>query len=42
MQGGIERALAYLQNFVGDLLDSLGDRPSVLRLQRDGVENQEV
>ena len=35
-------ALLDLKNFVGDLLNALGDGPAVLGLQRDGFEDEQV
>src|SRR5215467_1446968 len=42
VQGRIERSLLYLQHFAGNLLDPLGDRPAVLRLQGNGLQDQQV
>ena len=35
MEGGVQRPLGYLQDVTRDLTDALGDRPPVLRLQKD-------
>ena len=35
LEGGIERALLYLQNLLRELPDPLGDRPAMQRLERD-------
>jgi hypothetical protein len=42
VQGGVERALLHLQRFFGDLLDALGDRPTVFGLERNRLENQQI
>ena len=39
---GIERALLHLQDVAGNLMDAFGDRPAVLRLERNGLENQQI
>ena len=39
MQGGIERALLDLKDVAGDLLDALGDGPTVLRVGGDGLQD---
>jgi hypothetical protein len=39
---GIQRALLHLQNLVRDLLNALGDGPTVLRFERDRRENKQV
>jgi hypothetical protein len=31
-----------LQHFFGDLLNAFGDRPAMLRLKGEGVEDQQV
>jgi hypothetical protein len=41
MQGGVECALPKLQRVTGDLLESLGERPAMQRLQRQGLEDQQ-
>src|SRR5215510_1330955 len=38
----VERSLLDLQRGAGDLMEPLGDRPAVLRLERDRLENEEV
>jgi len=42
VQCGIERALLNLQQFVGDLLDSLGHGLAVHRLERDRPHDEEI
>lgn len=42
MQGRIERALLYLQDFTGNLLDSFANRPTMLSFDGDGFQNQEA
>ncbi len=42
MERRIERALLHLQHLTGDLLDALGDGPAVLRLERDGFQDEQV
>src|SRR5690242_20286214 len=42
MQSRVERALLDLQNFTGNLLNALGDGPTVLGLGRNGFEDQEI
>jgi len=42
MERGIQRALLHKQNFAGNLVDALRNRPAVQGLQSDGAENQEV
>ena len=42
MEGGVEGALLDLEDFAGDLLDALGDSPTVLGLEGDGFEDEEV
>src|SRR5262245_35650252 len=42
MQSGIKRALGNLQDLAADLLNPLGNRPSMPRLECDGFENEEV
>ena|ERR1700722_7443434 len=42
VQSGIERALLNLKNFLGDLLNALGNRPTVFRFERDGFEDEEI
>src|SRR6266702_1965060 len=42
VQRGIQRALLHLKNVAGYLLDALGDGPSMLRPQRQSLEDQEV
>ena len=42
MERGVERSLRYLERGRRDLADALGDRPAVLRLERDGLEDEEV
>src|SRR5262245_37341289 len=42
LQGRIQRALLQLEDIVRQLLDPLGDGPSVQRLQRNGLEYQEI
>ena len=42
MEGGVERALRNLQRVVRKLLYAFGNRPAVLRLQRERPEDQEI
>src|SRR5207253_4663198 len=42
MERGIQRALLHKQNFAGNLVDALRNRPAVQGLQSDGAENQAV
>ena len=42
VQRRIERPLLDAQQLVGNLLDALGDRPAVHRLERDGAQDQEI
>ena len=42
MERRVERALRDLQHLAAHLLDALGDRPAVLGLERDGLENQQI
>jgi hypothetical protein len=42
MQGGVERTLLYLENFAGDLLNPLGDGPSMQRFEKERFEDEEV
>ena len=42
VKGGVEGALLHLQNFIGYLLDALGDGPAVFGLKQDGFEDQQV
>src|SRR5580704_382590 len=42
VQSGVERPLLNLKNFLRDLLNALGNRPAVLRLERDGLENEQI
>src|SRR5262245_46540040 len=42
MQSGIKRALGNLQDVAAHLLNPLGDRPPVPRLERDGLQNEKV
>jgi hypothetical protein len=42
VQGWVERALLDPEQFVGDLLDALGDRPAVGRLEGDRAHDEEV
>ena len=42
VQRGIERALLDLQNFLGNLPDSLGDAVPVNRTKRDNLQDQQV
>ena len=42
VEGGIEGALLDLEDFLGDLLDALGDGPAVLGLECDGFQDEEV
>ena len=42
MERRVQRALADLQDFAADLLNALGDGPAVRRLERDGLEDQQV
>jgi len=42
VQGGVEGALLDLEDFAGDLLDTLGDGPAVLGLESEGFEDQKV
>ena len=42
MKRRVERALRDLQHVAAHLLDPLGDRPPVLRLERHGLENQQI
>jgi hypothetical protein len=34
--------LLNLKNFLGDLLNALGNRPAVLRLERDCLEDEQI
>ena len=38
----VERSLLDRQHLVGELLDALGDRPTMKRVARDGLEDEEV
>src|SRR5262249_25267715 len=42
MQRRVQRALLHLERVVGNLLDAFGNRPAVLRLERDGFQDQEI
>src|SRR6185503_14960913 len=42
VQGRIERALLDEQHVAGKLTDALGDRPAVLRLEGDDLEDQQI
>ena len=42
MQRRIQRSLLDLENLVGDLSDPFRDPPAMLRLEVDGLENQQV
>ena len=42
MQSRIQRSLLDLENFARDLSDSFRDPPAVLRLEVEGLENQQV
>src|SRR5947207_9493518 len=42
MQSRIERPLADLERRPGDLMQPFGDRPAVLRLKGNGLEDQQV
>jgi len=42
VEGGVEGALLDLEDFVGELLDALGDGPAVFGLEGDGLEDEEV
>jgi hypothetical protein len=42
MQCWVERALLDLENFVGDLSNGLGNRPAVLRLEGDRLEDEQI
>src|SRR5205807_8736290 len=42
MQCRVQRALWDLKGFARDLMDALGDRPAVHRLERERFEDQEV
>src|SRR6185312_5580047 len=42
VQCGIQRSLLHLQHLIGCLLDSLGDGPAVLGLQRKRFQDQQV
>ena len=42
MKCRVERPLLHLQNLIGDLLNTLGNGPTVLRLERDSFENKQV
>jgi hypothetical protein len=42
MQGGVERALVYVEDAVRDLLDALADPPPVHRREGKRFENQKV
>jgi hypothetical protein len=42
MQGGVKRALVYVQNILRDLLNPLGDRPTMFWLGLQRTEDQEV
>ena len=42
MQCGIERALLNLQYVLGDLLDTLGNGPAVLRLEGKRFQDEEI
>jgi hypothetical protein len=39
---GIKRPLLHLQNLIRDLLNALGDGPTMLRFERDRLENKQV
>jgi hypothetical protein len=39
MESWVKGALLDLQDFVGDLLNALGDGPAVFGFERDGFEN---
>ena len=42
MEGRIQRALLDAEDFTGHLLHALGNAPSVLGLEREGAEDEEV
>ena len=42
MKCRIQRSLLDLENFVGDLSDPFRDPPAMLRLEVEGLENQQV
>src|SRR5207247_9191920 len=42
VQSGIQRSIADLQFIARDLLESLADRPTVLRAYRENLQQQQV
>src|ERR1019366_7365988 len=42
MQRGIKRSLLDTQHVTGNLLDTHGDPPAMLRLQRQGLQDEQV
>src|SRR5512138_533398 len=42
MKRRVERALLDVERRAGDLMEAFGDRPTVLRVERDGLQNEEV
>src|SRR6185436_12999707 len=42
LQSGVERSLLDLKDFFRELPDPLRDRPAVQRLERDGLQDQQV
>src|SRR5215467_6326860 len=42
MKRGIQRALLDMERRAGDLVEALRDGPSVLRLERHGLEDEEI
>src|SRR5215212_1344726 len=42
MQRRVERPLLHLQHLARDLLDPLRDRPAMRRLEREGLQDQEI
>jgi hypothetical protein len=40
MEGGIERALPDLENVAGNLLDAVGNGPSVGGLERENLQDE--
>src|SRR6188508_3400893 len=42
LKSGVERTLLDLEDFVGELADPLRNRPAVERLERDGLQDQQV
>jgi hypothetical protein len=42
LEGRVQRPLLDEQDAVGQLADARGDRPAVLRFERQGLEDQEV